>query len=219
MSNAAPVLAGLTQPGGAALPATVVVAQSLDLRALFTDPGENDTHVAELDCGEGYGPPAPVDSPFDRTCTFGAVGPRTIRVRVTDDDGAAAVRTHALTVTYNVEGFFEPVARSSRAHAVASGAGDPAQMAGDRLRREGRSSDCRRMMVTSAGQACGGWPGVLGTRKNSRPARRASKDLGDGRYQFVWKTSASYAGSCRAVSLQFAPGYATGPLGWFAFKP
>ena len=112
VSNAAPVLAGLTQPGGAALPATVVVAQSLDLRALFTDPGENDTHVAELDCGEGYGPPAPVDSPFDRTCTFGAVGPRTIRVRVTDDDGAAAVRTHALTVTYNVEGFFEPVARS-----------------------------------------------------------------------------------------------------------
>ncbi len=217
VSNTAPVLAGLTRPGGAALPATVVVAQSLDLRALFTDPGENDTHVAELDCGEGYGQPAPAASPFEWTCTFGAVGPRTIRVRVTDDDGAAAVSTHALTVTYNVEGFFAPVERRRALTPWRAGQAIPLKW---------RVTDyygrpvlgLPRLTVRSAELACGGGAGTGETEEFAAGAS-GLKDLGDGRYQFVWKTSASYDGSCRAVSLEFAPGYATGPLGWFAFKP
>ena len=41
----------------------------------------------------------------------------------------------------------------------------------------------------------------------------------DGRYEFVWKTPASYVGTCRSVWLEFTPEYATAPLAWVEFKP
>jgi hypothetical protein len=44
------------------------------------------------------------------------------------------------------------------------------------------------------------------------------QNLGDGRYQFNWKTPASYASSCKRLSLEFVPGYAEGPLAYFTFK-
>jgi hypothetical protein len=44
------------------------------------------------------------------------------------------------------------------------------------------------------------------------------QNLGDGYYQFIWKTPASYASSCKTVALEFGPGYRTGALATFTFK-
>ena len=217
VSNAEPALAGLTTPEGAALPATVVVGQALALRGTFSDPGAHDTHVAELDCGAGYGAPAPAGSPFDRTCSFGAVGPRTVRVRVTDDDGATAVRTHSLLVIYNVEGFFEPVASAHDLTPWRAGQAIP-------LTWRVTDSDGRpvralvRAAVRSGESGCGGGP-TSGARTEVAAGSSGLRELGDGRYQLVWKTPAVYAGTCRAVWLEFVPGYATGALARIEFKP
>jgi hypothetical protein len=217
VANAAPVPGGLTAPGGAALPGTIVMGQRLDLRGSFADQGEHDTHVLELDCGAGYGAPMPAGSPFDRGCTFGAVGPRTIRVRITDDDGAEAVRTHSLTVIYNVEGFFEPVAS---AHALSP------WRAGQAIPLTWRVTEHDRRPVRGLGQVtlrsaesgCGGGP-TTGEREEVAAGSSGLQELGDGRYRLVWKTPAAYAGTCRAVWLEFAPGYATGVLARIEFKP
>jgi hypothetical protein len=213
VSNARPVLDQSTVARSAELPGTVVVGQTLDLHEIFSDAGGNDTHVAELDCGEGYGAATPVGSTVDRTCTFDEVGPRTVRVRVTDDDGGAAVRTHDLVVAYGVEGFFEPAGPAPTKISWRAGQAIPLKWrVTDYQGRPvlGLSS----VTVKSAG--CDGGTAVTGERATGASGLR---ELGDGRYQFVWKTPAAYAGTCRAVWLEFVPGYATDPLARVAFKP
>jgi len=44
------------------------------------------------------------------------------------------------------------------------------------------------------------------------------QNLGDGYYQFNWKTPVSYANSCRAIGLNLGEGPARGPLAFFTFK-
>jgi hypothetical protein len=44
------------------------------------------------------------------------------------------------------------------------------------------------------------------------------QNLGDGYYQFNWKTPASYANSCRAIGLNLGEPTTRGPLAFFTFK-
>ena len=44
------------------------------------------------------------------------------------------------------------------------------------------------------------------------------QNLGDGYYQFNWKTPASYANSCRQIGLNLGEGFTRGPLAYFTFK-
>jgi hypothetical protein len=47
------------------------------------------------------------------------------------------------------------------------------------------------------------------------------QNLGDGYYQFNWKTPTGYAGSCKSVTLAFGSGglgYVEKPLAYFTFK-
>ncbi|CAN5762559.1 hypothetical protein BH24GEM1_BH24GEM1_12800 [soil metagenome] len=44
------------------------------------------------------------------------------------------------------------------------------------------------------------------------------QNLGDGYYQFNWKTPASYANSCKAIGLNLGEGSPRGPLAYFNFK-
>ena len=47
------------------------------------------------------------------------------------------------------------------------------------------------------------------------------QNLGDGYYQFNWKTPATYAGSCKTIALAFgagALGYTEKPSAFFTFK-
>jgi hypothetical protein len=44
------------------------------------------------------------------------------------------------------------------------------------------------------------------------------QNLGDGYYQFNWKTPASYANSCKSIGLNLGEGTPRGPLAYFNFK-
>ena len=44
------------------------------------------------------------------------------------------------------------------------------------------------------------------------------QNLGDGYYQFNWKSPASYAGTCKGIGLNLGEGLTRAPLGYFQFK-
>lgn len=219
VSNAAPTIAGLTGHGGAALPATLVVGGTLDLWAPFGDAGGNDYHTATIQCdaGAGVSDLGAVISPLAAGCTFDAVGPRTIGVRVTDDDGGWAIATHTVTVVYGLEGFFAPVRRPNALNPYKAGQAIPLKWrltdaAGEPI------TTLAGVTVRASGVACP--QGTTADQVEEYPAGRSGLlNLGGGYYQFNWKTPASYASSCKSVALEFVPGYRTGTLAQFTFRP
>ena len=48
---------------------------------------------------------ANVTTGFQTSCTFATIGPKTIKVKVTDDDGGYDEKTHTITVKYLFDGF------------------------------------------------------------------------------------------------------------------
>ena len=222
IANVAPVIAApLTRLDGSALPATLIVAGTLDLRATFGDAGSNDSHTAAIECeqGAGFAAVGSVGSPFDTGCTFTTVGTKLISVRVTDDDGDADVQTHTLTVKYNFDGFYAPVDRPTTMNVSKAGQAIPLKW---------RLTDANGHPVTTVAavtvrakaQSC-----TLGSSTDQLEEYAAGEsglqNLGDGRYQFNWKTPGSYAGSCKSVELVFGTGglsYVEGPHAFFSFK-
>jgi hypothetical protein len=219
VSNAAPTIASLTGAGGSAPPATIVVGGRLDLWAPFADAGGNDHHTATIQCDAGAGVSGlgAVISPLATGCTFDAVGPRTIVVRVTDDDGGWAIATHTVTVVYGLEGFFAPVRRPNALNLYRAGQAIPLKWRLTDVDGE-PITNLTGVTVRASGVAC-----ALGATADQVEEYSAGGsgllNLGGGYYQLNWKTPAAYASSCKAVALEFAPGYSTGTLAQFAFKP
>jgi hypothetical protein len=217
LDNMAPTIGG-SPSASAAPPATIVVGGTLDLGVVFDDAGGNDTHTAAIECeaGTGFSALGAVTSPLDAGCTFATVGPRTIRVRVTDDDGGSALAAWDITVVYGFTGFLAPVQRPNTLNPYRAGQAIPLKW---------RLTDFLGNPVTTlggvtlraAGLACP--QGIsIGQVEEYAPGGSGLQNLGDGYYQLNWKTPASYASSCKTIALEFAPGYRTGPLANFTFK-
>jgi hypothetical protein len=220
LANVAPTIGWITgaRSSRTALPATIVVGGTLDLGIVFGDAGGNDTHTAAIECeaGAGFSSLGAVTSPLDASCTFATVGPKTIGVRVADDDGGSALTTLDITVVYGLEGFFAPVQRPNALNPYRAGQAIPLKW---RLTDffGNPVSTLPGVTVRAAGLACSQG---TSTDQVEEDAVRGSglQNLGDGYYQFIWKTPASYASSCKTVALEFGPGYRTGALANFTFK-
>jgi hypothetical protein len=220
VQNANPVIAGLTKPDGTALPATIAVAGTLPFRVPFSDAGSNDTQKAEIDCGLGtYSAPAPVTPNFQTSCTFTTVGVKTISVRVTDDDNGYSVATQTITVKYVFDGFYAPVDRPNTMNVSKAGQAIPLKW---RLTDANGApiTNLAAITIRAKDQSCS-----LGTTTDQLEEYAASEsglqNLGNGNYQFNWKTPTSYQGSCKSVELVFGAGalsYVDGPYAFFSFK-
>ncbi len=220
VQNANPVIAGLTRPDGTALPMTIAVAGTLPFSVPFSDAGLNDTHTAQIDCGLGtYSAPAAVTPNFQTSCTFTTVGLKTINVKVTDDDGGSAVATQAITVKYVFDGFYAPVDRPNTMNVSKAGQAIPLKW---RLTDANGApiTDLVAVTIRAKDQSCS-----LGSTADQIEEYAAGesglKNLGNGNYQFNWKTPSTYAGSCKSVELVFGAGalsYVDGPYAFFTFK-
>ncbi len=221
LSNVAPAITSLTRPDGSPLPTTLIVAGTFDIRTTFGDAGSNDTHIGAIECdvNAGYSALGAVASPFDSGCTFGTIGPKTISVKVTDDDGDVHVVTHSLTVKYNFAGFFAPVDRPTTMNVSKAGQAIPLKW---RLTDANGApvSDVAAVTVQAVNLGCS-----LGdTTDQLEEYASGSSGLqnhGNGNYQFNWKTPAGYAGSCKSIKLVFGSGglsYTEGPHAYFSFK-
>ena len=84
VTNAAPSVT-ITAPGSMAV---VQLGATIQLRAVLEDRGAHDTLTCTIDWGDGTSEPGVVNN---RVCTgehvYGSVGPRTLGVRATDDEG------------------------------------------------------------------------------------------------------------------------------------
>jgi hypothetical protein len=226
VENVAPVIQPLKAPGTPVdldLPTTIIIGATLDIKVSYTDEGSNDTHTAKIDCGSGvFGDVNSGDevaSPFQTSCTFGSVGSKTIRVKVTDDDdnNNYHVKTHVISVQYNFEGLFSPVDRPNTMNVSKAGQGIPLKW---RLTNYA-GEPILDFSPVALGVAVSGLQCTISTtldQVEEYAGNSGLQNLGDGYYQFNWKTPTSYANSCKAIGLNLGEGSPRGPLAYFNFK-
>jgi hypothetical protein len=201
------------------LPATLVIGATLNLSATFSDPGA-DTHTAQVDCGSGYGTATSATSPHSYLCpAFSSIGEHTIRIKIADDDGGVDEKIHKLTVVYNFAGFFAPVDRPNIYNVSKAGQAIPLKWRlTDALGRP--ITDLTGVTVKSVSLNCA-TSAVSDMIEEYATGSSGLQNLGDGNYQFNWKTPTAYAGTCKSIALVFGAGalsYVEGPHAFFTFK-
>jgi len=215
INNVAPTITSWTP----AVVDPLVFGSTVNFTAAFTDPGTADTHKAEYDCGTGtYSSPATAASPFTYSCTFSSIGQKTIRIRITDDDNGSDYKSQTFTVVYTFSGFFAPVDRPNIMN----------------ISKVGQAIPLKWRLTDASGRGITGVTGVtvqaydlscsLGSTTDvveEYAGNSGLQDLGEGYYQFNWKTPASYLNSCKKIALTFGTGglgYTEKPGAYFTFK-
>jgi Putative Ig domain/PKD domain len=222
VTNVAPQIATFTKADltSSPLPSTIIIGGTLNFRATFSDVGSNDSHKGQIDCGTGtYGSATTSSSPYEPSCTFSSIGQKVIKVKVSDDDYGSAEVTHTVTVMYNFAGFSAPVDRPNMMNVSKAGQAIPLKWRlTDALGRP--ITDLTSVSVQSVGMPCGAYTGT-DVLEEYAAGTSGLQNLGDGYYQFNWKTPAGYAGTCKSISLVFGAGglsYVEGPNAFFTFK-
>jgi len=226
IANVNPEITAFTKSDGSDLPATLIVAGTLGLKAPFGDDGTNDTHTVEVDCGSGTFSPAVAitpGSPATGSCNFPTIGPRTIRLKVADDDADATqgyhIVSHTILVKYDFDGFYAPVDRPNTMNVSKAGQAIPLKWT---LRNATGApvTDLATVAVKTVAMSC---DQAITTDPLEEYAGSTSGliNFGDGRYQYNWKTATTLAGTCKSIALVFAAGgvsYTEGPHAYFSFK-
>jgi PKD domain len=226
IANVNPEITAFTKSDGTPLPTTLIVAGTLGLKAPFGDDGTNDTHQVEVDCGSGTFSPAVAITPglpATGSCNFPTIGPKTIRLKVADDDADATqgyhIVSHPILVKYDFDGFYAPVDRPNTMNVSKAGQAIPLKWT---LRNATGApvTDLATVTVKTVAMSC---DQVTTTDPLEEYAGSTSGllNLGDGRYQYNWKTVSTYAGTCKSIALVFAAGgvsYTEGPHAFFSFK-
>jgi hypothetical protein len=148
-----------------------------------------------------------------------SIGSKTANVTVQDNVGNSSSASCNYTVGYNFAGFFAPVDRPNTMNMSKAGQAIPLKWRlTDALGRP--ITNLTGVSVQATDLNCG-----LGssTDQIEEYAAGASglQNLGDGNYQFNWKSPVGYAGSCKSISLVFGAGglsYTEKPAAFFTFK-
>jgi hypothetical protein len=152
------------------------------------------------------------------------VGPHSVMCYAADKAGNTSSASAAYSVKYNFSGFFEPVTNGVLNQAKA-GQAIPVKWRITDANGVGVSDPNSFVAVTSDGRSCSG-SGVVDPIE-LYAGSSGLQYLGDGYWQFNWKTPKAYAGHCRTMYLNLADqtslsgGEVTGPStrsAYFQFK-
>jgi hypothetical protein len=147
-----------------------------------------------------------------------SIGSKTANVTVQDNVGNAGSSSCGYTVGYSFSGFFAPVDRPNTMNVSKVGQAIPLKW---------RLTDVNGVAITNvtsvAVQASDFSCGLAGTNdmvEEYAAGASGLQNLGDGYYQFNWKTPTSYLNSCKKISLTFGAGggYTEKPGAYFTFK-
>jgi hypothetical protein len=131
------------------------------------------------------------------------VGTKTFTITATDNAGNSKTETGTYTVTYQHSGFLGPI-NSNEVNKAKAGATVPVQFrlldgAGNPI-----TTASSFVSLTSAGTTCSA--GEPSDAIEQYSGGSGLQYLGDGYWQYNWKTSKSYAGQCRIIYLNLADG-------------
>ncbi|HEX6669370.1 MAG TPA: Ig-like domain repeat protein, partial [Gemmatimonadales bacterium] len=123
----------------------------------------------------------------------------------------------AQQVKYNFDGLFAPVDRPNAMNVSKAGQGIPLKW---RL-TDFYGAPVLNFAPTALGVAVSGLQCTVSTdldQIEEYAGNSGLQNLGDGYYQFNWKTPANYANTCKSIGLNLGEGTPRGPLAFFNFK-
>jgi hypothetical protein len=148
-----------------------------------------------------------------------SIGTKTATVTVEDNvHNPSALASCSYTVGYNFAGFSAPVDRPNTMNVSKAGQAIPLKWRlTDALGRP--ITDLTSVAVQTVGMPCGTYTGT-DVIEEYAAGSSGLQNLGDGYYQFNWKTPVGYAGTCKSIALTFGSGggYTEKPSAFFTFK-
>jgi hypothetical protein len=124
-------------------------------------------------------------------------GPTTVTATATDAAGNVTTSTFTVTVLYNFTGFFQPVANLPTVNAVKAGQAVPVKFS---LSGNKGLGIFALNSPSSAQYTCSSTdPTSDLTQTVDANANSINYDASSDQYNFVWKTSSSWAGTCRQL--------------------
>lgn len=167
-----------------------------------------------------YTPPAAtdlVDGNVPVNCTpasdsvFG-MGSTTVTCSAQDSRGNGASSTFAVVVSYNFNGFFQPIDNASTLNSVKAGSAIPVKfsLGGNQGMAIFQSSPASGVI------ACGATDGDAIEETVAAGSSSLQYDAGTGQYLYVWKTEKSWIGQCRILQIKLKDGSSRTAL--FKFK-
>ncbi|HTG84443.1 MAG TPA: PxKF domain-containing protein, partial [Gemmatimonadales bacterium] len=156
-----------------------------------------------FDCGGGYGT---FGSSTSAQCTANSTGARTVKGTVRDQDGDQTEYTAGVTVVvgYTFIGFFAPVDNDGILNVAKAGKTVPLKW---RLVDVNGNpvATLASVQATVSTLVCDLGPTADAVEEYTAN-QSGLQNLGDGYYQFNWKTPASYAKSCKTLTLDLGDG-------------
>ena len=213
VSDHDPVLVGLSLQAAPVVATPVVTpepseeGQGAVASATFSQPESIDTYTCTVDYGDGT--PIASGTVAGSTCTgpshaYATYGSYTVTVTVTDDRGRSGSASVGHTVIFAFDGFFAPIDNAPTLNAMKAGAAVPVKF--------GLGGD-KGLAILAAGSptsrtiACAASPVVDGIEETSTAgASGLQYEPATGLYTYVWKTSKSWAGTCRELTLTLVDG-------------
>ena len=131
-------------------------------------------------------------------------------------NGSAAAEC-TYSVNYHFDGLFAPVDRPNTMNVSKAGQAIPLKW---RL-TDSQGNPVLNFSPAALGVAVTGLQCTVSTTLDQieeYAGNSGLQNLGDGYYQFNWKTPPSYANSCKAIGLNLGEATARGPLAYFNFK-
>lgn len=159
----------------------------------------------------------PAQSPVSAAADTSSVGSKTVSLTGYDNAGNGTTVACAYTVGYNFAGLFAPIDKPNTMNVSKAGQAIPLKWRltdyfGDPVL--GLTS----VTVSVTSVSCSYGTGTPDALEEYASGASGLQSLGDGYYQFNWKTPTSYAGSCKSLNLNLGEGAARMGLALISFK-
>ena len=162
------------------------------------------------DAGSG-----PVAGSVTVSVPTGTVGPGSVSVTGSDLAGNTTTVSCAFSVTYVFTGFQAPVDNPPTVNSAKAGSNVPVKWRITDANGVGVSNPASFVSVTSNGSGC---TGATVDAIEQNPGNSGLQYLGNGNWQFNWKTPKDYGGQCRTDAGSTSPTVSPSRTADFKFK-
>jgi hypothetical protein len=145
-----------------------------------------------------------------------SAGSHSVSIAGTDNAGNSTTETCSYTVGFTFDGLYAPVDRPNVTNVSKAGQAIPLKWRiTDYFGAGVTNLSSVKVQVTATSCAAGTSPDLI---EEIASGSSGLQNLGDGYYQFNWKTPTSYASSCKNLGLDLGEGAVRTNLAYFSFK-